>query len=264
MLRTARRLATLAVATTAAVAAAVVATPTPAQAAVTFENCPTSSDQCFKAVTTGGSFTIGPLTLPLDGEIVLTGGMSGTEMVTPLDEPKLVATPLQVPGGLLGLAGTEKLLPGLTDIKATTQLAGVPTVNIFDVLYGEGPGVVLPIKIKLTNPLLGPSCMIGTDANPIMLRLTTGTTAPPAPNQPITGDRGTLTFDPDSGAVVTEGTRIVDNAFAVPAATGCSALGVKLLNLDPVVNGRQKLPSPAGTNSAVLESSSAFGPNPAG
>lgn len=264
MLRTARRLATLAATTTAA-AAALVAVPAPAQAApVTFENCPTYSDQCFKAVTTGGSFTIGPLTLPLDGEITLTGGMSGTEMVTPLDEPKLVATPLQVPGGLLGLAGTEKLLPGVTDIKATTQLAGVPQINIFDVLYGEGPGVVLPVKIKLANPLLGPSCYIGSDANPITLRLTTGTTAPPAPNQPITGDRGTLTFDPASGAVVTEGTRIVDNAFAVPAATGCSALGVKLLNLDSVVNGRQKLPSPAGTNTAILESSSAFGPNPAG
>lgn len=263
MLRTARRLGTLAVATTAALAAALVATPTPAHAAVTFENCPTYSDQCFKAVTTGGSFTIGPLTIPLEGDIVLTGGMSGTEMVTPLDEPRLSATPLQVPGGLLGLAGTEKLLPGLTDIKATTQLAGVPQVNIFDVLYGEGPGVVLPVKIKLSNPLLGPSCMIGTDANPITLRLTTGQTAPPAPNQPITGDRGTLSFDAESGAVVAEGTRLVDNAFTVPAATGCSALGIKLLNLDSVVNGRQKLPSPAGTNTAVFESDSAFGPNPA-
>jgi len=263
MSRTTRRLAALA-ASAAAVAATVVGVPAPAQAApVTFENCPAYSDQCFKAVTTGGSFTIGPLTIPLTGAITLTGGMSGSDEVSPLEEPKLSAAALQVPGGLLGLAGTERLLSGITDIKATTQLAGTPKVNIYDVLYGEGPGLVLPVKIKLSNALLGPSCMIGSDANPIELRLTTGQTAPPPPNQPIAGDRGTLTFEPESGAVVAEGSRLVDNGFAVPAAKGCSALGLKLLNLDGVVNGRQKLPSPAGSNTAVFESEAAFGPNPA-
>ena len=35
--------------------------------------------------------------------------------------------------------------------------------------------IVLPIKVRLVNPLLGAECSIGSNSHPIVLSLTTGT-----------------------------------------------------------------------------------------
>jgi hypothetical protein len=111
---------------------------------------------------------------------------------------------------------------------------------------------VLPIKIRLQNALLGDKCYIGSDAHPIVLELSTGPTAPPAPNTPISGTRGELTFVPvsDTASLIKgSGAVLVDNAFSVPGATGCGPAGT----LNATVNQRQGLPSPAGRNTAILE-----------
>jgi len=46
--------------------------------------------------------------------------------------------------------------------------------------------------------------------------------------------------------------KLVDNAFAVPGASGCG--GLSSLLVDPFVNSVVGVPSPAGTNTAILES----------
>lgn len=237
-----------------------------------FEHCPVQElvdsghpdGACITAVVRGGTFTIGKGTVPVTAESTLSVGTyvaeDGTNVnIAPADGTLFTSSPMQVPGGLLGVAGLEGLLPGLTDIRATVELATdqAPEVNVLNAIFG-GVVVELPIKIRLQNPLLGNRCYIGTDANPIVLELTTGTTSPPAPNQPIGGDTGTFEFvpGPNGGSYVKgTGATLVDNAFSVPAATGCGVLGT----LNSVVNQRQGLPAAAGTNTAVLQQDSFLG-----
>jgi hypothetical protein len=50
------------------------------------------------------------------------------------------------------------------------------------------------------------------------------------------------------------GATSVDNAFAVPGASGCGLLGI----VDPLVNLRLRLPSAAGNNAMIVRSNVAF------
>jgi hypothetical protein len=56
----------------------------------------------------------------------------------------------------------------------------------------------------------------------------------------------------ETGTLVTvSGGSLVNNSFAAPGASGCG--GIFSFLIDPFVNSIVGLPSPAGTNSAVLE-----------
>jgi len=258
-------------AVTAAAAAPVGADP--ADPYAVFAHCPVEAlvaaghpdGSCITAVINGGTFKIGKGTVPVTKESVLSEGNfvrpdDSVVAVAPTDDQLFASSPMQVPGGLLGVPGLATLLPGLTDITATVELATTepPVVDVFNALYGTGVVVTLPVKIRLRNALLGNKCYIGSNADPIVLELRTGTTSPPTPNQPITGDRGELTFvaGPNDGSLVQEtGAVLVDNSFSVPRARGCGLLG----SLDGVVNQRQGLPAPAGTNTAILKGNSYLG-----
>jgi hypothetical protein len=100
--------------------------------------------------------------------------------------------------------------------------------------------------------LLGEGCYIGSEAHPIQLHLTTGTTSPPAPNKPIKGKLGTLLEEEEKGQalVVDSGNTLVDNAWSAPTAEGCGGFFSFLIN--PIVNSKLGLPSAAGHNTAVL------------
>lgn len=235
-----------------------------------FRNCPAAQlvadgygDQgCIAAEVTGGEFVIGKGTVPITGKSLLSLGqvtVDGEEVTYGVPGKTFESEPMQVPGGLLGVPGLERLLPGLTDVRATVELATdeVPEVNVLNSIFG-GQVVSLPIKIRLQNAVLGPRCYIGTDADPIVLNLTTGPTDPPAPNQPIDGKFAEFEFVPVSevGSLVkAAGGVLVDNSFAVPKATGCGLGGL----LNGVVNQRQGLPSPAGMNTAILEQDAYLG-----
>ena len=52
----------------------------------------------------------------------------------------------------------------------------------------------MPVKVHLENPFLGKSCYVGSSSSPISWELTSGTTAPPGPNTPITGTVGEVEF----------------------------------------------------------------------
>lgn len=99
--------------------------------------------------------------------------------------------------------------------------------------------------IKLNGPLLSNTCRIG----PITLNLTTGTTSPPSPNNPIKGKAGELEIQGGGSLVILNNDTLVDNAFAEPKAAGCTP--PLLANL--IANSLFKLPRPAGENTIILD-----------
>lgn len=139
---------------------------------------------------------------------------------------------------------------GLRDLTADVELAGT-------VISSLPFGAQIPIKIALEGPELEPGCYIGSEAHPIVLDLTTGETAPPPPNEPMTGTPpafGPHPADPRK-QVVTDGV-LVDNALAAPGAKGCTWRSPALLaserSADDAINRAAGLPSPPGTNAAVV------------
>jgi hypothetical protein len=141
---------------------------------------------------------------------------------------------------------------GLTGVTATTELAKPASnigINTTHLINGVGTALSLPVKVKLDNPLLGSACYIGSSASPITLNLTSGTTSPPAPNKPISGNAGKLEFKDELNFIEITNNKLVDNAFAAPAASGCGGLLAPVL--DPIINAKLALPSAAGKNTAI-------------
>lgn len=249
--------------------------PPPTQPAwSTFSDCPTSVPNltdCVYASTTSGSFTIGNTTVTVGSTpIIFQGGIITGEtdtFVPAADGNTLSQVPLTVPGGLLGLTPPNLFpqpLQGIIDaainavngVTATAELVGNPTFSFENFLTGDGPTVSLPVQIQLNNPFLGNGCFIGSASDPVTLNLTTGKTHPPVGVTPLKGTHGTLGFFDNGNVVASNGDSIVDNAFAVPGATGCGGIFSALI--DPVVDQKTGIPSAAGTNSAILKGTSAL------
>jgi hypothetical protein len=244
-----------------------------------FATCPTANsavDGCIYAETTSGNFTMGKKAVPLKNPVILKGGVdsdNGTiagnlTFVAPTDGQTLSKTPQPVPGGLLGVTAptwwpsllqnlfNETINNGFTGVTATVELAGPASAVKFsaiNALTASGTALAMPVKVKLSNPFLGNNCYIGSNSNPIQLNLTTGTTSPPPPNQPITGSPGAFE-SAEEGLIIKLGNNsLVDNSFAAPGANGCGGLFSFLV--DPFVNEIVGVPSPAGTNTAILNGS---------
>jgi hypothetical protein len=241
-----------------------------------FGDCPLSRatlTACLFSESSAGSYTIGKKNVPIVHPVVLQGGLEWKESILeelPLiaaeDGNTLVKTPQPVPGGLLGIEApswwpsflknlfNETINNGFTGVTATVEIAGSASsvkLNSLNLLLGSGTALALPAKIKLDNPFLGSSCYIGSNSNPVQLNFTTGTTSPPPPNTPITGNPGTASENASGTLVTFSGGRLVNNSYAAPGANGCGGLFSFLI--DPFVNSIVGLPSPAGTNTAILE-----------
>jgi hypothetical protein len=233
-----------------------------------FADCPLKTPnlaQCIYATTTSGKFIIGKTEVPIEKTITLQGGIVGgtEEFVGAADGNTLSKTALNVPGGLLNLIKCKELTNpiarvlcesiferGLTGVTATAELAGKIVVNQANLVTSEGVALTLPVKVKLDNPLLGNACYIGSNAHPVTLNLTTGTTSPPGPNKPISGSPGSINTIEEGGILVDSGLSLVDNAFAAPATEGCG--GIFSFLIGPIVNAKVGLPAAAGHNTAVL------------
>ena len=239
-----------------------------------FKECPLSVpliDSCVYSVTTGGSVTIGSTSVPIVNEIIFQAGETRDVVgekefrafVQAANGETLVKTPQPVPGGLAGLVKCNEIQSvlgrvtcetvfqnGLTGVNATTETVGPPDYS-FDKLASHEVGLVMPVRVRLENPLLGDGCYIGSASEPITLHLTTGTTSPPPPNQPISGEASGVHFTGGGAILFADHVAVVDNSFSVPVARGCG--GPLLASaIDPVVNGKIGLPSPAGKNTAIL------------
>jgi hypothetical protein len=242
-----------------------------------FADCPLPNktvELCVVAKTSSGHFTIGKQTVPILNPITLQGGFyeleSGAlQFVGAEDGNTLSKTPQNVPGGLLGLINCPEISNfieriacevtfenGTTGVTATTELAAPASsigLNTSNLLLGEGIALSLPVKVKLSNPFLGESCYIGSNAHPVVIELTTGTTSPPPPNTPIKGNIGEAEFKEEGNYAIIKNNELVNNSFAAPGTEGCGGLFSFLL--DPIINSKIGVPAAAGHNTAILKGS---------
>jgi hypothetical protein len=241
-----------------------------------FKQCPRFTEGlrfCLFSQIEGGGVQLGSGGVAIVSPITVQGGYSrndetGAEtFFGALDGETLSRAPQPVPGGLGGLIDCNEIVgkgflqrmfrracqavfrdPALTGLNATTELAG-PASNIAissdNLINEEGVALSLPVKIHLESPLLGNACDIGSGSDPIVLNLTTGASGP------VTGKLGNVTFGTFEDLTYTEITDdvLVDSTFSVPTANGCGGILSSLI--DPIIDAKLGLPSPAGHNAAV-------------
>jgi hypothetical protein len=220
-----------------------------------FSGCTISEpaeEGCIDIQNRSGNLNIKGFNVPLGESLEIRGMTRASEIgekpnfVPPAGTNGFFATPVAVPGGLLGIEG----LPG-NSVLAITELAGSSSDIRID---AATLALTVPVKVRLVNLLLGMDCHIGTNRNPIVLNLITGTTNPPPPNRPISGRIGEAEFD--GRAIIIRGNVNVENSFAVPGATECG-LGLGLINT--LVNLKLGLPSASGNNSIEVVNDVAVG-----
>lgn len=269
--------------------AGAVLVPAPAASAVTlnghwapFTRCPVDDPamlatngtvtiaRCLAADSPNGSIKLGNTTAQTGGSDLQFGLVedrsTATFTIIAPSDGAIVAAPAQVPGGLLGLmcpSGVPLVSAvcqqatdnDLNNVTAVVQAAGRPTD--FDLGAGLTTGrpiLSLPVKVQLQNPLLGSTCFIGSDADPIVLRPQNLTAATSGAIEAFDGD-GTLNHPNGPLFRITQrGMTQGDTSFAVPGATGCGVLGL----LSPAINLKTGLPSAAGNNSLVLNDASTY------
>lgn len=219
-----------------------------------FAGCPSTAEdplvvQCQVATIHSGHFQMGSKNVPITNPIGLSGGLHKDGTVTANAKGGLTPVKQKVPGGVVGLTGLTWLLELLGSdaltLYAVTELAGGPK-------FEEGT-LRLPIKAHLINPVLGKNCYVGSVSDPIVLRLTNGTTNPPPPNEPISGTIPENSFDFKTQILTQTNGTYVDNAFSAPGASGCTLtlFGFIPVDIDPLVNLQSGLPAAAGTNETV-------------
>ncbi len=235
-----------------------------------FAHCPVNNPvvvSCLYSEVTSGSIKLGTSTVPINKKIVLQGGLYpdasfNYHFVDAVGADSLSKTGLDVPGGLLGimqasgftgalLAAFEAAVHSVNGVTATAELVAPPQINLLNFIIQSGPALTLPVRIHLENPFLGSSCYIGSSSSPVTFAMTTGTTAPPPPNTPITGSTGNTSTSPDGGITQVTGFKLVDNSFSVPAASGCGYWPFVSL-ITAAVNLKEALPSAPGNNAAIF------------
>jgi hypothetical protein len=230
-------------------------------------------------VTESGEVVLGSKTVPIVNPVTLQGGLGVQEegfapFVAATNGVTLSKTPQPVPGGLAGLVNCKEiknvllrlsceavLENGVTGVNSTLELARPASeivVSENNLAAEEGVALKLPVKVHLENPFLGSSCYVGSSGSPMIWNLTTGTTAPPGPNEPITGNTGFIDFLEEGRIAFGEEIVLVDNAWSAPGVSGCGGPLVELL-LNPVVNVSAGLPAKAGKNTAILDNVAFFG-----
>lgn len=232
-----------------------------------FGECPLNRatiTECIYSVSNGGGFTIGKKTVPLVNPVTLQGGFEGAGSEVKFfgaeNGDTLSKTPQPVPGGLLGITAptwwpkfiqdwfNNQINEGSTGVTATVELAAPATsikLSTENLLIEEGTALGLPVKIKLSNGILGSNCYIGSNSKPVQIDFTTGTSGK------LKGSAGELSFNKEFTLITIAGGKLVNNTYAAPGASGCG--GIFSFLVDPLVNSILGTPSPSGTNTATLE-----------
>jgi hypothetical protein len=241
-----------------------------------FEQCPytnTEVKRCIYSVTESGEVVLGSSKVPITKPVVLQGGLGKfneetgfTPFFAATNGITLEKVAQPVPGGLAGILNCKEISEvilraaceltfenGATGLNSTLELAKPATeIKVSQLHLSEEAGTALemPVKLHLENPFLGSNCYVGSSSSPVIWQLTTGTTSPPSPNTPIKGYAGFAELFEEGRFVLNKETKLVDNAWSAPGATGCGGFLVELL-LDPVINAKIGTTT-AGHNTAVL------------
>jgi hypothetical protein len=238
-----------------------------------FGNCEYKSltvKKCIVSTTESGEVVLGNKKVPIEKPVTLQGGYAkagedgfatfygATNGIT------LSKAPQNVPGGLLGIvpeASSPFLVKALIKFFLENKLTGVnstlelakPASEIKvseNNLAGEAEvALKLPVQVRLENPFLGKNCLVGSSSNPLKWELTTGTTAPPAPNKAIKGSSGFFEILEEGTILRSTGAKLVDNSWSAPTATGCG--GILSFLVSPIINA-QLGTTTAGHNTAIL------------
>jgi len=243
-----------------------------------FAQCPYTNEElnkCVYSVTESGEVILGNKVVPITKQVILQGGFGeaieekeGAEFskfYAATNGITLSKAPQSVPGGLLGIipeASQPALVKALikfffenslTGVNSTLELAK-PASEIRvseNNLAGEiGTAMQLPVKVHLENPFLGKNCFVGSSTTPIIWKLSTGETNPPAPNTKIKGSAGEIEFLEEGRILVAKNNKLVDNAWSAPAASGCG--GILSFLVTPIINA-QLGTTTAGHNTAILK-----------
>ncbi len=237
-----------------------------------FAQCPYTNlevKKCLLSTTTSGEVVLGKKKVPIEKAVVLQGGAGKqVEGIAPFfaaaNGITLSKAPQNVPGGLLGIVPDASspflvkalikffLENSLTGVNSTLELAKPATeirVSENNLASEEGVALKMPVKVHLENPFLGKNCFVGSSTSPITWNLTTGTTAPPAPNGKITGKAGFIEFLAEGSIAFLKEAKLVDNAWSAPKAAGCG--GILSFLVDPIINA-QLGTTTAGNNTAIL------------
>jgi hypothetical protein len=215
---------------------------------------------CLGGGAPDGSITMGGTTMSVGAVRLQFGALnqSGTYSLVQPASGGLSGDPITVPGGLLGLMCPSDI-PVISDIcdavvgsplnkvTATLEPAGPATdFNLTAAVSTGAPIMTLPVKIHLQNPFLDRNCYIGSNSDPMVLKVA-NQTRPAAKFGRFDAD-GTPNPAGEMNYTDLSGANVADTTFAVPAARSCGLFGL----IDSVVNARQGLPSPSGANSLVL------------
>ena len=210
-------------------------------------------------------FTAGNVTVPLKQTITLRGGIGFTEEgeetketwfgavgAATIEPVAQAARPLykDVNPALLSPSELNRYnyyvkVSKETKVTATVELAGPAssiTVNVANLLSETGTAFAFPVKLKLSNPYFGDSCYVGSDASPILVDFTTGTSGE------LRGKNGSMLASGHNGILTVFTDTLVNGTFASPGVEGCGVGG----GADAAIDSALGLPSPAGANTTVL------------
>jgi len=238
-----------------------------------FVQCPYTNlevKKCIYSTTNSGEVVLGSKKVPIEKPVVLQGGYGAiqednfSKFYGASNGITLSKAPQNVPGGLLGIvpdASSPALVKALikfflenslTGVNSTLELAKPATaIRVSENnLSGEnGIALELPVRVHLENPFLGKSCFVGSEGSPILWKLTTGETSPPAPNTKIKGSLGLIEFLEEGRILEAKENKLVDNAWSAPAPSGCG--GILSFLVTPIIKA-QLGTTTAGHNTAIL------------
>lgn len=235
-----------------------------------FGECPLNRGSiqfCAYSVSSSGYFQIGAKTVPLVNPVTLQGGYEGPSEALQFygaeNGDTLSKSAQPVPGGLLGITAPKwwpgfiqswfnnLINEGFTGVTATVELLGPSkgltkvNLNTTNLLFEEGTALGLPVRIHLSNAILGSSCYLGSESDPVQLNFTTGKSGS------LTGSAGELTPNETFTKLTFSGGRFVDGTYSAGHTYGCGGIFSFLVN--PLVESILGVPSASGKNTAVLE-----------
>jgi len=219
-----------------------------------------------KAPELPSEFTAGNVTVKLSQPITLRGGIGFTEEESgetketwfgaqgaDTIEPVAQTTQQLTKDVNVALLSTAELnrynyyvkVSKQTKVTATVELAGPASaihVNVGHLLEEAGTAFAFPVKLRLSNPFFGPNCYVGSEAEPIVVEFTTGTSGA------LRGKNGSTLSSGHNGILTVFTDTLVNATFASPGVGGCGIAG----GADAAINAALGLPSPAGHNTSVL------------
>ncbi|MEO3787182.1 hypothetical protein ABGB12_27980 [Actinocorallia sp. B10E7] len=206
----------------------------PAPVDISYADCPAAPPAegdpseyiCEVFVLASGNMRFGRIDQPIDQPITMTALARIDPKTGEVTENVLKwrAPQLSVPGGLLGIPGSDSL--SLLQLKATPEYTG----NFKWGLAEDNTTLraTVDLRFKVSNLLLPATCGIGSAADPIKLNL-------------VIDPKSLKLYDGD----VLGGT-VSDNTFSVPATKGCGLFG-------PLADWRSGVPSAGGQNSTTQQ-----------